>query len=307
MGSGNFQVSGAFGNQSAQYLDGAPLNSPYGNTVAFVPPQDAVEEVRVSTNNSDAEFGRSSGGSIAMTIRSGTNGFHGSLYEYWRNKVLNATDYFAAQTDNPNPAFNQHQYGATFGGPIKKDKAFFFFSWENYSVRSANPFIANVPTEAYLKGDFSALIPAGTDCDATPIQGCIFDPATKKAFSGNKIPSNLFDATSNYIANVQKIWPKPNASLSTGNYATSISLGNNSTQFNVRGDYNLSSKQRLFFRYSDYRSKGLGNDPFGSGIGSVGTPITTFQIAMGDSYVFSQSTIGEIHLSYLRTSSSGDR
>jgi hypothetical protein len=297
---GNFQISGSFGNQSAEYLDGAPLNSPYANTVIFIPPQDAVQEFRVSTNNADIEFGRSSGGAITMTIKSGTNEFHGSAYEYWRNKVLNSPDYFAAKTDNPNPPFNQHQYGATLGGPIKENKAFFFFSWENFTRREGSPFIVNVPTAAYLKGDFSALIPAGTNCDATPTVGCIFDPTTKKAFPENKIPTDRFDSTANYIANVQKIWPLPNASLSTGNYATSISTGLNSTQFNARVDYNHSDKQRLFFRYTDYRSKTRGNDPFGTGIGSEPMINNAYQIAIGDNYVFSPSMVGEIHASYLR-------
>lgn len=305
-GAGNFEIAGAFGNQSAEYLDGAPLNSPNGNMVSFVPPQDAVQEFRVSTSDADPEFGRSSGGSISMTIKSGTNDFHGTAYEYWRNRVLNANDFFAAQTNSPNPPFNQNQYGATLGGPIKKDKLFFFFSWESFALRLGNPLIGNVPTAAELTGDFSALptmLPAGTNCDTAPsadLQGCIYDPITGKAFPNNKIPSSSFDSTANFIANIQKIWPAPNSNDPNQNYKVSASAGSNTAQYNARGDYNLSDKQRLFLRYTNFRSTALGFDPFGKGIGSAPTPAESQQVALGDNYVISPTTVVDAHLSFLR-------
>lgn len=125
---GNYQIGGGQANQSAAFIDGAPINAVYANLTALVPTQDAVQEFRVQTNNLGPEFGRLAGGAINLTTKSGTNGFHGSAYEYFRNRSLNANTFFNNRAGVQRPAFSQNQYGANLGGPVIRDKTFFFFS-----------------------------------------------------------------------------------------------------------------------------------------------------------------------------------
>jgi hypothetical protein len=155
-GWGNYQIGGGMSNQSATFIDGAPINTSYVNSVALVPSQDSIQEFRVETNNVTPEYGRFAGGVINLSTKSGTNSFHGTAYEYIRNKVLNANNFFNNSAGLPTPAFTQNQYGAALGGPIKKGKIFFFGNWEGFSLRTATPQVLTVPTDAERGGDFSA-------------------------------------------------------------------------------------------------------------------------------------------------------
>src|SRR6267378_6601293 len=140
-GWGNFQVNGSFGNESAEYLDGQPLNIGYINLPVVIPTQDSIQEFKVQTSNLGADWGKFSGGVINLSTKSGSNGLHGEAYEYLRNRVLNANDPFNKATEiqqgkpNKAPAFTQNQFGANAGGPLiiphvydGKDKTFWFFS-----------------------------------------------------------------------------------------------------------------------------------------------------------------------------------
>ena len=129
---GNFQIGGGTANQSASYFDGVPVNVTYGNIVALMPSQDAVSEFRVQTNSNSAEYGRYTGGVVNLASKSGTNDFHGSAYEFLRNRALNAGTFFANKTGAGKPAFTQNQFGASIGGPVIKDKIFFFAGYEGY-------------------------------------------------------------------------------------------------------------------------------------------------------------------------------
>ncbi|HEY4879152.1 MAG TPA: carboxypeptidase regulatory-like domain-containing protein, partial [Candidatus Acidoferrales bacterium] len=144
--SGNYQINGGTANQNAMYYDGSPIQVSYGSLTALIPTQDAVAEFKVQTNSNDAEYGRYSGGVINLTTKSGGNQYHGSAYEFLRNKVLNANNYFSNDTGTPRPPFTQNQYGVTFGGPIKKDKLFFFFNYEGFALRQGQTFLETVPT-----------------------------------------------------------------------------------------------------------------------------------------------------------------
>src|ERR1700726_3858239 len=127
-GWGNFQVNGSFGNESAEYLDGQPLTIGYINLPIIIPTQDSIGEYKVQTNNQGAEWGKFSGGIVNLSTKSGTNSWHGSAYEFFRNKVLNANEYFNKQTEladggkNTAPPWTQNQYGFQLGGPVIKDK-----------------------------------------------------------------------------------------------------------------------------------------------------------------------------------------
>ena len=132
---GNYQIDGGIAGQNATFLDGAPLNVAQGSLIALIPTQDAMQEFKVQTNSLGPEFGRFAGGVINLTSKSGSNEFHGQLYEFLRNKVLNANTFFNNRAGLSTPSFTQNQYGANIGGPIKKDKTFFFFAWEGFRVR----------------------------------------------------------------------------------------------------------------------------------------------------------------------------
>ena len=153
IGFGNYAIGGGFGNQSSFYVDGVPSNAVAGNLNALIPSQDIVQEFRVGTNNVSAEYGSYAGGVINLTTKSGTNAFHGTGYEYLRNKVLNANDYGSILGGKPRPNLVQNQFGATLGGPVIKDKTFFFFGYERQVIRSATQAqFYTVPTAARIGG-----------------------------------------------------------------------------------------------------------------------------------------------------------
>jgi hypothetical protein len=169
---GDFQIGGGQAGQSAIYMDGAPVQGSYLNVVTVIPTQDAVQEFKVQTNNLGPEWGRFAGGVINLTTKSGTNAFHGSAYEFLRNKVLDANDFFLNRAGQPVPPFTQNQFGANIGGRIIRDKLFFFSSYEGFRQRLGAAITGTVPTEAMRNGDFSDL----RDASGKVIP--IYDPLT---------------------------------------------------------------------------------------------------------------------------------
>src|SRR5207244_4428068 len=153
---GDFQVGGGMSGQSQILIDGVPTNGAYLNVVTVIPTQDAIQEFKVQTNNLGPEYGRFAGGVINLSTKSGTNSFHGSVYEFLRNKVFDANDFFSARAGLPVPAFTQNQFGANVGGPVIKNKLFFFSSYEGYRLRKGSTLTTSVPTLAERGGDFSA-------------------------------------------------------------------------------------------------------------------------------------------------------
>src|SRR5262249_17382035 len=162
---GNYQVGGSFANQSAEYLDGQPLNIGYINLPIVIPTQDSVGEFKVQYNDLGAEWGKFAGGVVNLSTKSGTNNWHGEAYEYNRNKILNSRGYF----DTGKPPYVQNQYGANIGGPVIKDKTFVFASWEQFRLRQGQTTTTTVPLPAFRTGDFSALLAQGVQ---------LYDPYT---------------------------------------------------------------------------------------------------------------------------------
>ena len=283
---GNYQVAGSFGNQSAEYLDGQPLNIGYINLPIIIPTQDSIAEFKVQYNNLGAEWGKFSGGIVNFSTKGGSNDYHGEAYEYLRNKVLNATPYnFTALTANPlpgvNPPYVQNQYGANFGGHVIKDKLFYFVSWEQYRQRQgSNPTQSTVPTAAELTGNFSALCPGISPtgvCPAAQVASGggiqLYDPYTATAagvrqpYPGNIIPTAELSHAASVLA--AKLYPAPqNAGdpvTGENNFTASPSIGGNTNQVLTRIDYNLDSKTRLFGRYGYNGLTDLPTDPYGTG------------------------------------------
>jgi len=297
-GWGNYQIGGGIAGQSQILYDGATLNSSYGNASNLVPTQDAIQEFRVETNVLSPEFGATAGGVVELSSKAGGNAFYGSLYEYLRNTHLDANDYFNNASHIPRSKLIQNQFGGAVGGPIIKDRLFFFFSYEHYTRRNGVPFQALVPTPAQLSGDFTANSP-------------IYDPTTGQRFTCNGvlnvICSNRIDFTANEMANVLHYWPTPNANLSGGaiNYVTNATAGADSGQYNGRVDYALSEKQKIFARYT-YQN--INTAPttyiFGNTQGPSSLPRgmdITHQAVIGDTYAINSTTVADLRVSYLRS------
>ena len=305
---GNYQIGGGAANQSATFIDGASVNVSYVNLTSLVPTQDAIQEFRVQTNNLSSEFGRFTGGVINLTSKSGTNLYHGSAYEFLRNKVLNANTFFNNRSHIGRPAFTQNQFGGNVGGPVLKEKLFFFSSYEGFRQRQGQSFLFSVPTEAMRNGDFSALTARIYDplttCGRLGNPACAKDAngadiITRQPFADNKIPANRLDPTAKILSN---LWAKPNLPGTVFNYATNASIGGNNDQINVRLDYNLSEKQRLFGRYTRWSNLSLPIDPYKTQTYIDRGPETfvTHQLVLADTYTFSQNTIADFRIGWLR-------
>src|SRR5579863_328279 len=255
---GDFQMGGGMAGQSQILIDGVPTNGAYLNVVTVIPTQDAVEEFKVQTNNLGPEYGRFAGGVINLTTKSGTNKFHGSLYEFIRNKVLNANDYFDNRNGVLRPPFTQNQFGANAGGPVLRDKMFFFGSYEGFRLRKGNPFETWVPTDAERSGDFSN---SGTNPNNAVFN--IYDPTSSVNCSGsnktpcrtqftyngkpNVIPPGRIDPTAAYM--VKTFFPEPNITPNAnGNFADSYSSGGDVNQYNGRIDFHPGQRQSVFGR-----------------------------------------------------------
>ena len=302
---GDFQVGGGQAGQSQILIDGVPTNGAYLNVVTVIPTQDALQEFKVQTNNLGPEYGRFAGGVINLSTKSGTNAFHGSAYEFLRNKLLNANDFFSNAGGNPRPAFTQNQFGVNGGGPIIKDKLFFFSSYEGYRQRKGSTLTAWVPTAAERSGDFSQIGSTGTSSVLS-----IYDPVTstncssgggtcRAIFDGNKIGASRLDPTAQALLNY---YPLPNQTGNPfGNFVESFSNGGNVDQINERGDYAMSAKQRIFARYTRSHVLSLPDSPFKDICSDRCTEDTvTNQAGFGDTIAISPTMVLDLHLGYTR-------
>jgi len=320
-GWGNYQVSGAFGNQSVEYLDGQPLNITYINLPILIPTQDSIQEFKVHTGNLPAEWGRFAGGVTNLSTKGGTQFLHGEIYEYLRNRVFNANDFFLNQAGKPRPPWVQNQFGAEAGGPLnlphccQSNRTFWFTSWEGFRLRTGSPFTATVPTEAERGGDFSAISATITDpCAGSTLnaQGaCPTSTLQPAAFQGNLIPPGRINPTSKALL---YLWPLPNApgtvapSGTFNNFDTVANTGGNQDQAVGRVDQDLTSKQKLFARFSYWNVLDLPIDPLQNGLcqDRCLENYTTKALAVGHNYSISSMTIFDVnagvsYFAYLRS------
>src|SRR5882762_1246233 len=201
----DWSINGGQNRNNEFLLDGAPNNSfQGGNNIAYVPPVDSVQEFKIVTNSYDAQYGRTAGGVVNVSLKSGTNAFHGSLYEFARRKELDSNEYYFKVNNQAKPDHKLDQYGFVLDGPVRipglydgRNKTFFMFNYEGYKEATPNPATYTVPDDAQLRGDFSNLR------DAQGRLITIYDPATgrldasgqwvRDPFPGNIIPANRID------------------------------------------------------------------------------------------------------------------
>ncbi len=289
----NYQIGGGFSGESIFFIDGMEQNIAENNVDPLVPTQDAVQEFRVSTSNVSPEFGGYGGGVVEIVTKSGTNAFHGNAYEYLRNTDLDANNWFSNHDNLGKTPLHQNQYGANLGGPIVRNKAFFFFSWEHESLLLSSPESETMPTTKELAGDFSA-DPQVIYCPAVGSYGCT--PGTP--LPGNKL--TYIDTTAQNIAKLET----PNESRITQtpfttNFSASAPSEGYQTQFNVRGDVTPDEKDSLFVRYTYWNPHNGPSDPTGTNTGLGPTGNNTQEAEVGDSHTFNATTFADIHLSYL--------
>src|SRR2546425_6799381 len=249
------------------------------------PSVEALNEFKVLTSTIPAEFGRTTGGVESFAIKSGTNSFHGTAFNFFRNDKLNANSWDNNFFKTPKPRDHQNDFGGSLGGPVwipkiynGRDKAFFFFSWEQYRNNLGTGTTSTVPSEAERSGDFSALLGAPTGqtnpCDGTPILlGQIFDPATteecggssRKAFPGNIIPA---DQISTVAQNVLQFVPLPSqpdradcGHAPCDNFLFTATRPTRDTTMTFKIDYNVSPNGKAFFSYSSRDQEVLNGNP----------------------------------------------
>jgi len=264
---GSVSVNGGRTRANNFSVNGGDANDQFVNLPTVQPTPDSVAEFRVITNTFDAEYGRNSGSVVNVITKSGTNGFHGDIYEYFRNTVLNAQGYF----NTVRPQLNQNQFGGTFGGPIKKDRTFFFISEESRRIRDGQPGpVVNVPTGAERAGNFSALAPNGQQFIGT------IDPSANGVFVAKALASRSNGACGAALAAVpgpgvawsalfptgiiptvcqdpvaanlmQQFVPLPNLNATQNQ---SVPTGtDNENQFTVRLDHRINDRQNLTVYY----------------------------------------------------------
>jgi len=252
----SISINGGPNAMNGQLLDGGNNIQSYIGEVAINPGVDSVEEFKVQSGAMSAEYGFSAGGVINMVTRSGTNRLHGSVYEFLRNDALDARNTFASVR----PPFRYNQFGASVGGPVIKNRTFFFGNWEEYRYRRSQVRIGSFPTEGQRIGNFTdlrtttgALIP-------------IFDPystqgsgtgVTRQAFPGNVIPPTLIDPVARAI---NEFYPVPNrtptdAFTNANNFQTNANEIQQMRQYTLKGDHRFNDKNSMFGRYSFFNHR----------------------------------------------------
>jgi hypothetical protein len=244
----SFQIAGGRSDNAMWTLDGGSTQNILLGVASlnYDPPIEALEEMNVEVSNYKAEMGRSGGGFIQMTTKSGTNNFHGALYEFLRNDAMDSRQFFAADKQT----LRRNQFGWALGGPIRKDRTFFFASQEFTRQITANPRIENIPNPEELRGDFSNL------------RFTLRDPVTRQPVPGNIIPASQIDPVA---AKVVQFFPAPNIGgrpSRNQNYIANARNTNPNNTLSVRLDHTLNDRHRLFGRYVH----SLSNNTEGEGI-----------------------------------------
>ena len=280
-----FSVSGTPGNSTNYILDGADHNDHWTNVAMATPNPDALQEFSVQTNNFTADYGSKSGGVVNMVIKSGNNKFHGSAFEFLRNYALNARNFFATVPPT-NDGLKRNQYGGTFGGPVFKDKTFFFVSYQGTKLRQRpSSLITFVPTASQRAGDLSGLAPAR-------------DPLTGQPFPNNQIPRDRLDPTMQKF--LERLVPLPNGP--NGQLTYGMRVLRNVNEVIGRVDHSLGAKDKLFGSYYHQVDDGPSTgDPNNVMSLNFGVKFPTRKLSIGETHVFSPTLFNEFRFALGRT------
>ena len=322
-GTFSLSVGGSRVQSTDWLLDGNDNNELTAGGISIIPSIDAIQEFKVLTYNYSAEYGTRSGPTVLVTTKSGANQIHGSLFEFFRNTKLDARSYFAATREQ----FNLNQFGGALGGPIRKNKTFFFVDYQAKMQRHGIPFVGLVATPAMMNGDFSldpfgvtrgVTNPNGFADLANPYSGAAFqcdgagnplpanpDGSQPAGSACNKIPVSMFDPVG---AQMIRLYPTSNASNAAIGYNfTNVPVRKlNEGEFDVRLDHNFSSKDTMFARFSYDQAVSFvpgGSPGFAeqSAFGSTQN-ITNHgrNVALSETHVFSDRTINQFNAGFNR-------
>ena len=240
-------------------LDGVDNNFRRNGLITLRPSVEAVREFKIQTNLFQAEQGRNPGATVNVITKSGSNAFHGSVYEFFRNSQLDAKNFFA-KPGAPKAQYQQNQFGASLGGPIRRDKLFFFADYEGYRKRQGTFASVNtVPTVAMRNGDFSAVRPIYNPFSVHPAPGTASGYA-RDLFAGSRIPASMFDTVTSRLI---QAYPLPDTSALANNQVTNPVLGQSWDQGDIRVDYNLGPNTTVFGRFSQQNTLTLPPSTFG--------------------------------------------
>ncbi|HEV8131180.1 MAG TPA: carboxypeptidase regulatory-like domain-containing protein [Acidobacteriota bacterium] len=335
---GGFSANGVRSNgQNNFLLNGVDNNVnviDFINQTAYVigPSIEAIGEMKILTNGYNAEYGRGAGGVINVTLKSGTNGFHGSLFEFLQNDKLDANQWESNKAGKNRGPFKQNQFGGAIGGPIIKDRTFFFFDYQGTRIRSTggavpgigNTLVRTIPNTAFKNGDFSSLLTnqvLGTDALGRPVlQGSIYDILTTRTvttsdgktalvrdpFPGNIIPSNRWDPIAKKLID---LYPNPNQNLGlripNNNFLIVTAGTADVNQWDVRIDHKLSEKDSLFGSLSWSNEDKFQQPPFPGPLDAAGFAGETEgnkgrNVMLSWTRVFSPKLFTETRLAYSR-------
>jgi hypothetical protein len=301
-------VNGRTGAENNFTIDGMDNNEKFIGTILVKPSMEALAEMKVLTNSFSAETSRTGGAAIAIITKGGTNELHGSAFEYLRNEVLDARPPNLAATA-AKPPYKQHNFGGSIGGPIRKNKAFFFGDWETYKSALGAVMLSTIPTPAMTRGDFSAPgLPTIYDVSTTRTVNGV---TTRQAFPGNIIPSNRFNPIG---ATLASLYPVPINSSTTNNYQQNGTTSQTDNTMDTRLDYRFSDANSFFARYSYDRSNTAapgslppknGFDPIGNAdLPSVGSAssnrLSVHGLAFNDTHTLSPAAVLVLRAGYSR-------
>jgi outer membrane receptor protein involved in Fe transport len=298
-GPGWFVSNGNYHTQNNFLLDGIDNNQGTQNAQALSaqvvqPSPDEIAEFKVQTNAFSAEFGRSAGGVVNVSIKSGANDVHGSAWYYNRDSALAARGWTNNLNNIPKNNLKWHQYGGTFGGPIKKNKLFYFGAYEGFRQQFADSGQTTVPTIAQKRGEFGAL--------------AIIDPTNNQPFPNNVVPAARFDALGKKVAD---LYPDPNQAgqfqngRPVNNYNLQLPGQEDTHKFSTRFDYNLSDRDQIMGRFSYLRQKFFREPIFpgiADGVGNQGAQFNENKsLALSWNRTFSPTIVNNLRYGYNST------
>ena len=299
------RLSGGRSRTNEVTLDGTSITDPRRGSSVIAPNLDAIQEFAVITNGIPAQYGRLAGGIITATLKSGSNQFHGNIFEFYSGAFTDARNYFA--TTVPQRIFNQ--YGGIIGGPIKKNKLFFFTDYQGTRNRAQVIYNLTTPTAQELMGNFSDVLGAAAGTDAlgrTIYKNQIFDPATTRTvggvvvrdpFPGNAISQNRWDPAATKVA---ALFAQPTKSGLSSNFYSLQRGGSNHDQADGRVDYQIGPRDLTFIRLSYDRNYSIATRPYPTAGGNQGEIDTFYDSAMAWTHTFSPSLVNDVRIGFLR-------
>lgn len=301
---GLFTIHGLNDEQNDYILDGIDNNTFSENlqelsASAARPSVDAIGEFKLISNAYTAAYGRSPGAQVDVTTKGGTNQFHGLLFEYLRNRIFDANDYFSNKAGLPKPGEIQNQFGGNFGGPILKNKLFGFFNYEGTRINQGVTRTSTVPLPNERAGDFSPAAAAA----AGVTYATIYNPLTGQPFANNTIPAPFVDPYGQKILN---LFPLPNQPGDFNNFVRTGALLDNTDSYDARGDWSINSKHSAFVRYTgSNRIRDVPGDFGGIADGSStsswgNSTLKSWAVALGWTWIINPAMTNDFRFGFVR-------